>query len=105
MRFIAAPWVGLLENDVWLANARHANAMAQRLYAALADVPGVSVLHPAQANSVFATISPQAAAAMRTAGWRFYQFIGSGGCRFMCAWDTTPEAVDAFAADLRAVAA
>jgi threonine aldolase len=42
---------------------------------------------------------------MRTAGWRFYQFIGSGGCRFMCAWDTTPEAVDAFAADLRAVAA
>ncbi len=105
MRFIAAPWVGLLENDVWLANARHANAMAQRLFAALADVPGVSVLHPAQANSVFATISPQAAAAMRTAGWRFYQFIGSGGCRFMCAWDTTPEAVDALAADLRAVAA
>lgn len=105
MRFIAAPWVGLLENDVWLANARHANAMAQRLYAALADVPGVQLLRPAQANTVFATISPHAAAALRASGWRFYQFIGSGGCRFMCAWDTTPEAVDALAADLRAVAA
>jgi threonine aldolase len=33
-------------------------------------------------------------------GWRFYQFIAGGGCRFMCAWDTTPESVDAFAADL-----
>jgi threonine aldolase len=105
MRFIAAPWVGLLENDVWLANARHANAMAQRLYAAIVDIPGVRVLHPAQANAVFATISPHAAAAMRAAGWRFYEFIGGGGCRFMCAWDTTPEAVDAFAADLRTVAA
>ncbi|MDB4215484.1 threonine aldolase, partial [Burkholderiaceae bacterium] len=31
-------------------------------------------------------------------GWRFYEFIAGGGCRFMCAWDTTEASVDAFAA-------
>lgn len=102
MRFISAPWVGLLENDVWLRNARHANAMAQRLYGALRDVPGLRVLHAPQANSVFAQLQPQAIEALYAQGWKFYQFIAGGGCRFMCAWDTTPEAVDAFAADVRA---
>ncbi len=103
MRFISAPWVGLLENDVWLRNARHANAMAQHLYEAIRHIPGVNVLHPPQVNSVFAQLRPQAIEAMYAKGWKFYQFIAGGGCRFMCAWDTTPEAVDAFAADLRQV--
>jgi threonine aldolase len=37
--------------------------------------------------------------------WRFYEFIAGGGCRFMCSWDTRPESVDAFAADIRAACA
>jgi len=100
MRFISAPWVGMLEGDTWLHNARHANAMAQRLHAALREVPGLEVLHPPQANSVFARLPRPAIDALQARGWKFYEFIAGGGCRFMCAWDTTPEAVDAFAADV-----
>jgi len=103
MRFISAPWVGLLENDVWLHNARHANEMAQRLHEAIRGIPGVTVLRPPQVNSVFAQLPAPAIEAMYAKGWKFYQFIAGGGCRLMCAWDTTAEAVDAFAADLAAV--
>nr|WP_297357449.1 low specificity L-threonine aldolase [uncultured Caldimonas sp.] len=102
MRFISAPWVGLLENDVWLRNARHANAMAQKLHAAIREIPGVKVLHPPQVNSVFAQLPQRAIDRLYANGWKFYQFIAGGGCRLMCAWDTTDEAVDAFAADLAA---
>jgi threonine aldolase len=63
------------------------------------------VVHPVEANAVFAQLPPAAAAALRARGWRFYDFIGSGGARFMCAWDTRPEDVDAFAADLATAAA
>lgn len=49
MRFISAPWLGMLEDDTWLRNAAHANAMAQRLRAALETVPGVKLLHTPQA--------------------------------------------------------
>jgi threonine aldolase len=42
---------------------------------------------------------------MRTRGWKFYEFIGAGGCRLMCAWDTQPETVERFAADVRALRA
>ena len=100
MRFISAPWLGLLEHDTWLANARHANAMALRLYRALDGVPGVQRLHEPQANAVFARLAPAVIARVQAQGWRFYQFIAGGGCRFMCSWDTTPESVDAFAADI-----
>jgi threonine aldolase len=104
MRFISAPWVGLLESDTWLHNARHANAMAQRLYEGVRNVQGVQVLHPPQANSVFLQMAPAAVDALRALGWSFYQFIAGGGCRFMCAWDTQPEAVDQLVADMCTVA-
>ncbi len=100
MRFISAPWLGLLDNDIWLKNARHANAMAKRLLERMEPLADVEILFPAEANAVFARIPEDAKKAMWSKGWRFYDFIGSGGCRFMCAWDTSPEAVDQFAADL-----
>jgi threonine aldolase len=102
MRFISAPWVGLLEGDVWLKNAAHANAMAQRLYSGLQSVKGVQVLHAPQANGVFAQLPPAVVQALYAKGWKFYQFIAGGGCRFMCAWDTEPESVDALLADVKA---
>ena len=100
MRFVAAPWLGLLDGDIWLKNARHANAMAQRLYEKIRGQKGIRIMFPVEANAVFAEIPPKAQAAMRAKGWRFYTFIGAGGCRLMCAWDTAPETVDRFAADL-----
>jgi threonine aldolase len=104
MRLVTAPWCALLRDDLWLRNARHANAMAQRLAAALNAAPGVSLLFPVEANAVFAEIAPQVQAAVRARGWSFYTFLGKTGCRLMCAWDTAPETVDAFAADVVAAA-
>lgn len=97
MRFLSAPWLGLLEDDAWLRNAAHANAMARRLRDHLAVVPAVEIIHPPQANSVFARLPRAAIDSLHADGWRFYEFIAGGGCRLMCSWDTTPEAVDAFA--------
>jgi threonine aldolase len=101
MRFLAAPWVGMLQDGAWLRHAAHANAMAQRLESAIRDLPEVKLLFPVQANAVFAELPPAVVGALRDAAWKFYTFIGQGGCRFMCSWDTQPEDVDAFAADIR----
>jgi threonine aldolase len=94
MRFISAPWIGMLENGTWLRNAAHANRLAKRLASELESIPGVSLMSPCQANAVFAEMSPRAATALRAAGWHFYSFIGTGGARFMCSWQTTEEDVD-----------
>ncbi|WP_428423261.1 threonine aldolase family protein [Methylibium sp.] len=102
MRVLTAPWVGLLEGGAWLAHAGHANAMARRLAAALEALPGARLLHAPQANGVFAELPRPAIEALRARGWRFHEMLPNGGCRLMCAWDTQPETVDAFAADLAA---
>ena len=100
MRLVTAPWLALLENGVWLANARHANAMAQRLHERIAGLAGVRLIAPVQSNGVFVELPPVVQAKLRERGWRFYTFLGETGCRLMCAWDTTPETVDRFAADI-----
>ena len=105
MRYLTAPWVGLLESGVWLENARRANAAAARLEAGFRTIPAIEVLGSRQANAVFARLPDEMAAALRARGWKFYNFIGSGGCRFMCSWATTDADVDALLADARAAAA
>jgi threonine aldolase len=104
MRFLSAPWVGMLKDGAWLRNARHANAMARRLEEALRGIPGVKLLHRRQANSVFAELPAPVRDGLRARGWRFYDFIAWGGARLMCSWDTTEEDVRAFAADARDLA-
>jgi threonine aldolase len=79
--------------------------MAQLMAERLADIPGVNVLFKPEANAVFAELPAHVSAALRAKGWRFYQFIGSGGCRLMCAWDTKPETVERFADEVRALCA
>jgi threonine aldolase len=105
MRFLSAPWLGILEDGHWLRHAGHANAMARRLADGLATVAGVDLLFPVEANGVFVMLPTSVQAGLRDRGWRFYTFIGAGGARFMCAWDTTPERVDALLADLRELSA
>lgn len=102
MRFMSAPWVGMLQDGAWLKHAAHANAMAALLHEKLEDMPEVKILFPRQANSVFAVLPQPSIEALWARGWKFYTFIGAGGCRLMCAWDTRPEDVEAFAGDLRA---
>jgi len=103
MRFLAAQWVGMLRSGAWLARARHANAMAALLHGLVAGLPGVEVLHPRQANAVFARLPAGVTAAMHARGWRFYEVERFGGARLMCSWDTREEDVRDFAADLRGV--
>ena len=100
MRFLAAPWSALMANGVWLKHAAHANAMARRLAAAIEKLPGVKLIAPVEANGVFVDLPATAIDAVRVNGWRFYNFVGATGVRFMCAWDTPPELVDRFAADI-----
>lgn len=100
MRFIAAPWLGLLETDAWLRNARQANAMAAYLAESLQAIDGVRLMFPRQANSVFLELPATAIEGLRTRGWLFYTFIGVGGVRLMCSWNTPRAAVDEFVADL-----
>ena len=104
MRLMSAPWLGLLKDDTWLKNARHANDMAEKLYQGIKDLPGVRIMFDRQVNVVFAEMSKEMQAGLRDKGWNFYTFIGEGGCRLMCAWDTLPETVDAFVGDIRELA-
>jgi threonine aldolase len=102
MRFLSAPWAGMLQNGAWLKYARHANSMAEILYEGLAAIPEAKILFPRQANSVFAELPDSAIRSMWDRGWMFYTFIGTGGCRFMCSWDTAEVEVRNFLADLKA---
>jgi threonine aldolase len=104
MRFISAPWVGMLKDGAWLRHAAHANQMAACLESRLRPLPQVKILFPRQANAVFAELPQTAIDGLRAKGWKFYTFIGQGGCRFMCAWDTAPADIEQFAADLQALA-
>lgn len=101
MRFAAAQWCGMLEGGAWLRHAAHANAMAQRLAAALRTLPGIRLLAEPEANGVFLDLPPATVAALTARGWHFYRFIGEHGHRLMCSWATPPESVDRFIADLR----
>jgi threonine aldolase len=96
-RFLAAAWIGLLTDDVWLRNARHANKMAAHLVARLAHK--VDIVFPVEANAIFVRLREQLATALRERGWAFYQFIAPDVYRFMCSWATTEEAIEKFMAD------
>jgi threonine aldolase len=100
MRFISAPWVGMLRDGAWLRHAAHANRMAALLESKLRPIPQVKILFPRQANAVFAELPRPVIDGLRQRGWKFYTFIGAGGCRLMCAWDTTEEDVERFAGEL-----
>ncbi|HEY1986300.1 MAG TPA: low specificity L-threonine aldolase [Terracidiphilus sp.] len=103
MRFLTAPWVGLLESGAWLANARHANHCATHFAEQIADLPNVRVASSVDANAVFLLTSENILAALAERGWRFYTFIG-GAARFMFAWDTTLTRVNDLVRDLRDLA-
>jgi threonine aldolase len=103
MRFMSAPWVGLLESGAWLRNAEHSNACARRLVERIADLPKLQLMFPVEANAVFLQMPDKFVEALQRRGWRFYTFIGDR-VRFMFSWDASLERVDELASDLRAIA-
>lgn len=102
MRFVSAQLIALLEGDLWLRNARHANAMAARLRAGVeaglagGGIRGVGFSQPTQANAVFATLPDGVADRLRES-FRFYDWDATKNeVRWMCSFDTTEADVDAF---------
>jgi len=106
MRFVSAQLLRLLEGELWREIAGDANAMARRLAAAAAQVPGVRLAYPVQANAVFVAL-PAAVRERLLEDYRFYTWDEQTGVvRWMCSWQTSPEDVDRLVAALReAVAA
>jgi threonine aldolase len=103
MRFLSAPWVGMLSDGAWLRHAGHSNAMASRLEAGMAGLPGIEIPYPVQSNAVFARIPDPVVRGMHARGWKFYTNVGGWEeARLMCSWDTTEEDVDGFVSDLKA---
>jgi len=100
MRFMSAPWIGLLENNAWSKNAQNANHCAALLEEKLKAFPQLSIMFPRQANSVFVLMPPALREYLDKKGWHFYTFIGLGGVRFMCSWDTREESIDSLMADI-----
>lgn len=102
MRFLAAPWLGLLEENRWITRARNTNQMARKLRDVFTRYPEIEIMHPVEANAVFVRLPDRIANHLQQQGWRFYSFIGSGGYRFMCAWDTEESDIESLATDLAA---
>jgi threonine aldolase len=101
MRYLSAPWLGLLRDGVWLTNARHANACARRLGRGLEEL-GLLLRFPVQTNAVFVYMSDGLARGLERRGWHFYPFTAVDAWRFMCNWATTQQAIDDLLADVRA---
>jgi len=104
MRYLAVQFEALLDDQLWLRNARQANAMARRLAAGVAEVPGMRLWQPVESNAVFASLDPAHIARLQQ-DWRFYVWDDAAHVvRWMTAFDTTEADVDAFAADIRRTA-
>lgn len=95
MRVISLQLSAYLQDGLWLRLAAHANAQAARLGAGLAALPGVALSHPVEANEIFATLPAGTIAALKRAGFGFYDWEG-GTIRLVTAFDTDPATVDAF---------
>ena len=106
MRFVAAQLLALLDGDLHLRNARHANAMAARLRSGLeAGIRGIEFTQATQANAVFASLPPGIADRLRERA-RFYDWDASRGeVRWVCSFDTLQEDVDEFVAAVARVTA
>jgi threonine aldolase len=106
MRFLAAQADALLTDGLWLTLAGNANRMARRLADGIAQVPGITLARPPQANALFVTLADTAIKALQQ---RHTFYVWKGGadgrseCRWMCSWDTTEQDVDGFLADIREI--
>jgi threonine aldolase len=101
MRFLAAPWIGLLTGDVWLRNAQHANRMASRLAERLQAEAKIDIVFPVEANAVFLRMGEQFVRDLHAHGWHLYRFIEPDVYRVMCAWSVTELDIEDFVVDVK----
>jgi threonine aldolase len=92
-RFVAAQLLAYVETGVWQRNARRANAFAQQIGRAA----GTTLMHPVEANEVFARLGEERKAGLRAAGFGFYDWgpARSGEARFVASWDQREDDVAA----------
>ena len=104
MRYLSAPWLGMLKDDVWLTNAQHANAQARNLAKGFQQL-GIQPVLGIEANMVFIRFDQQHANALQDLGWDFYPFQLQDGTahRFVCNWNTTDQAVENLLKDLKTI--
>lgn len=103
MRILAAPWLGLLRDDVWLRNARHANALAKSFAAKLKDAVGWEPVFPPESNSLFFRFTAELVGQLQSRGWQFYKFVEPDIYRLMCSWNTNEFILDEFVKDAKAL--
>lgn len=101
MRFLAAPWTGILAGDVWLRNADNANRAARNLADQLGDRARIDTIFPVEANAVFLRMNEQMVRALHARGWHFYKFIEPDVYRLMCSWSVTEKDINDFVADVQ----
>jgi threonine aldolase len=101
MRFVAAPWVAMLESGAFLRNAARANSLVRLLEKELRGISGLEILYPVEANAVVVRMPHEWAEALHQRSWHFYTI--AGGERLMCSWDTDEADIAALVRDLRAV--
>ncbi len=114
-RYLAAQMAAWLEGGLWLDLAARANAAAARLAAGIAAVPGAALVHPAEANMVFAALPRAAHRRLQAAGAHYYLWPAGESlegpddaparCRLVCSWCTGAADVNRFLAPLREMAA
>ena len=97
-RYLAAQLLAMLDEEIWLTNARTANEAAQRL----AGAAGERLVYPVEANEVFLRLTAAEAAALRRQGYDFYDW-GVGEARLVTSWDQDLAAVDRLAAAIAAL--
>ncbi len=100
MRFLAAPWMGLLKGDIWLRNAQRANRAARELARRLQGNTNVEIVFPVEANAVFARMDNELVRGLEARGWCFYKFIEPDVYRLMCSWATTECDIESFIRDV-----
>jgi len=110
MRFLSAQFEALFgEGELWRRNAESANAMAARLAAGVAGLDGVELVHPVEANGVFAKLPRPVIDKLLVdlpGEHPFYVWDADADVvRWMCSWDTKPEDVDALIAAVTAATA
>ena len=101
MRYLSAQFLGLLETGAWLKNAKHANDCAAYLESQLVQLSELEIMFPRQANAVFVEMPGSLIQSLHQQGWHFYTFIGVGGARLVCSWNTTYERIDEFVAAVK----
>lgn len=101
MRFIAAQFEAYLDSGIWKENAKNANEKAKYLYNQVKDIPQINVVHPVEANGVFAIIPKEITEELQKEVF-FYVFDEHANMvRWMCSWDTTTEDIDRFVLRLK----